>query len=114
AAELKYFSTLRSRGNADRCLAVDGRHLDLCTEHELRIRDEHLGVKVLTVALEALIFLDFEDDDDIAASSATKSGVPRPAHRHVLAGRDARGDIDRQLGAAAHAPFSTALLARRT
>ena len=90
AAQVKELAALRAGGNLERHARRDGRHLDRRAEHELRIGDEHLGVEILAVALEAWIVGDVEHDVDVAALAAALRRVADAAHRHVLTGRDAR------------------------
>ena len=82
-------------------------------KHELRVRDEHFGVEILAVALEARIVRDFEDHVDVAARTAARARVADAAQRHVLTRRDAGGNLHANLPVAAHASFATTLLARR-
>ena len=83
-------------------------------EHELRVGDEHLAVEILAVALEARIFLDLEDDEDVAASD--RRAVRRCRHRASSCtdrSRRRRGFAPESVFSLRDASFAPALLARR-
>src|SRR6185503_15046627 len=93
--------------------AGDHWHIDVGPERQLWVGDQYLRVEILTVPLEARIFLDLEYDDDVAARTTTRTDVADPAHRHVLTSRDSSGDSHLNLLFSARPSFTPALLARR-
>ena len=74
--------------------------------------DGHFAIKVLAVALENIVFLDVDDDVEIATRTATDAGLAvagdAEARAVVNAGGDFNFDAARQLGAT----FATAFGAR--
>ena len=100
-------------GHRHRRVARNRRNAQLGAKHELRVRDEHLGVEIFAVALEARIVGDLEQHVNVAARPASRSRVADAAQRHVLARRYARRNLDRDLALAAQSSFATTFLARR-
>jgi len=60
AAQMEDVTTLGASRNLERDVCGDGGDAHLAPEHKLRVRDQHLGVEIFTVALEARVFSDFE------------------------------------------------------
>jgi len=93
--------------------AGDHRHIDVRPQRQLWVGNQYLSVEILTVALEARIFLDLEHDDDVAARTTTGTDVADTAHRHVLTSRDSSGDSHLNLLFSARPSLAPAFLARR-
>src|SRR6476646_6382748 len=112
AADVKDLAALRSRRSFERRARRHRGHDDVRSEDELSVRNENLGVELLAVTLEARIVGDLEDDVNVATRPATLTRVTYPTQRHVLASRDARRNVDRDLALLAQAALAPTLLAR--
>src|SRR5690348_17465618 len=75
--------------------------------------NEDLRVEILTVPLEAGILGNLEQHVHVAARCAARTGIADAAKGHVLPGRHAGRDLDRDLALAPHAAFTAAVLAWR-
>src|SRR5204862_5296439 len=114
-APASYFENLSARStgrNLQRHNASYHRHVNVGTERELRVSDDNLRVEILTVPLEARIFLDLEHHQNVPTRTTTRTDVPHTAHRHVLTGGDAGGNPHEDLLLTADASFAATLLAR--
>src|SRR5207237_7025421 len=89
----------------------DHRHIDVGSERQLRIRHQHLGIKIFTLALETRIFLDLEHHQDVATRTTARADVADSAHRHVLTGGHSGGNPHHYLLLAAQPSLASALFA---
>src|SRR5262245_332434 len=105
-------SALRTGWHGEPDVACDTLDAQVRAKHELRVRDEHLGVEILTVTLEPRIVGDLEKNVDVTTRTAARPGISDTAQRHVLTCRDAGRNLHRQLFFAAQPSFTTTLLAR--
>ena len=113
SAQVKHVPALRMSRNVERYRGTYSRHLDVCAKHQLCIRDEDFAVQIFAIPLEPLVFLDLEYNEDVTASASTRPDVARAPHRHVLARRHSRRDLDHNILFLAHPAFTPALLAGR-
>src|SRR5690242_9069501 len=109
SANMEYLSALRAGGHTQCERPRHERDIDVRAEHQLWIRDEHLGEEIRTVALEARVLLDVEHHEDVAARSAARTHAPHPPQRHVLSRRYAGRDLHRNGVLAANASFAATL-----
>src|SRR4051812_32427471 len=112
-AKVEDLAALSPRWDLQRYRAAHHRHIDVGAERELRVGHKNFGVEVLAVALEPRVLFHLEHDEDVTTRTATRTHVADPAHRHVLASSDARGNPHSDLLLAANASLASAFLARR-
>src|SRR5687767_4292021 len=112
--EVEHLAALGSRRNVKSHTRADRGHLHVGAEHQLRKRDEHLAIEVLTISLEPRIFFDFENNEDVTFAPAAGSDVADAAHRHVLPRGDAGRHFHRDVFFLPHAALAAALPARRS
>src|SRR6185503_12373170 len=108
-AQVEHVATLRAAGHTQIRARHDRRYGDLRTEPQLRIRDEHFGIEIFTITLEARIFRHLEDHVHVATFAAALASVAYPAKRHVLPRGNAGRDLDRELALLTHASIATTL-----
>ena len=72
-------------------------HVDLAAERQRREVHRNLAREIVAVALEERMLLDLDDDVEIAGRPAERAGFAFAREPQPLAGRDAGGNLDRQL-----------------
>ena len=93
-------------------LAPERGDFKLAAERRRRHGDGHLAVKVGTVALEELVFAHRDEDVEVAVASARGARRTLAAEADARSVINARGDINGNVSAAAHASRAVALGAR--
>ena len=94
AAHHDRLARLRARGDVQRHVAVQRRHLDRRAQRRQRRGHVDHGHEVLAVADEALVLLDPHDDVEVAGRAAALAGVAAAGHADPLAVGDPGRDVD--------------------
>src|SRR6185369_11952180 len=92
--------------------AVERRHLNLAAERHRREVHGNLAEEVHAVAAEERVLTHVHDDVEVAGRSAGGAGFAFADEPQLLAGGDARGNLDRNLTVARDASRAAALGAR--
>ena len=99
---------LRAGLDAQRRLTVRRGDLRFRAQRRLRERNPEVVDEVVAVALEARIFLDVEDRDQIAGRAVARTRYALAPQREVMMIGDARGHVDLNRLLAFHAPVAAA------
>ena len=91
--------------------SVERRHLNLAAKGQRREVDRDLAEKVQAFPPEELVLLHVNDDVEMAGGAAGRSRLALALQPELLAGRDARGNLDRQLALAGHRSGAVACVA---
>ena len=93
AGEPLAVARLRSCLDLDRCRSVEGGDVDGAAERSGGEVDGELEVDVGTVALEDIVGLDLEDDEEVAAGATLRACRTLSAEAESLTCVDAGGDL---------------------
>ena len=95
AAQAEHLVGLCSRGDVQAGGSVQRRHVDLSAQRGGGERHGEVAEDIVAVALEELVGLLLDEDDQVSRRTAVRSAVPLAGDRDVVALGNARGNVDR-------------------